>query len=55
MGKRVGLPPLFRERLEIRLDENLDGLFAGTYLDPDRRVAEIDLVRGLDTSATTSL
>jgi hypothetical protein len=33
-----------RECLEIRLDENLDGLFAGINLDTNRRVAEIDLV-----------
>ena len=37
-------PTLFRERLESRLDENLDGLFAGINLDTNRRVAEIDLV-----------
>src|SRR5258708_4424774 len=35
---------LFRERLEIRLDENLDGLFARINLDTNGRVAEIDLV-----------
>jgi hypothetical protein len=35
---------LLEERLEIRLDENLDGLFAGINLDTNRRVAEIDLV-----------
>ena len=37
-------PSLLRERVEIRLDENLDGLFAGIDLDTNRRVAEIDLV-----------
>ena len=37
-------PTLFREHLEIRLDENLDGLFAGMNLDTDGRVAEIDLM-----------
>ena len=37
-------PTFLRERLEIRLDENLDGLFAGINLDTNRRVAEIDLV-----------
>ncbi len=37
-------PTLLRERVEIRLDENLDGLFAGINLDTNRRVAEIDLV-----------
>jgi hypothetical protein len=35
---------LLGERLKIRLDENLDGLFAGINLDTNRRVAEIDLV-----------
>ena len=37
-------PPLLRERLEIRLDENFDGLFARINLDTNGRVAEIDLV-----------
>src|SRR4029077_9581694 len=37
-------PPLLLERLEIRLDENLGGLFARINLDPNGRVAEIDLV-----------
>jgi len=37
-------PTLLWERLGIRLDENLDGLFTGINLDPNRRVAEIDLV-----------
>jgi hypothetical protein len=37
-------PMLLRERLEIRLDENLDGLFAGINLNANGRVAEIDLV-----------
>jgi len=37
-------PPLLREHLEIRLDENLDGLFARINLDTNGRVAEIDLV-----------
>jgi hypothetical protein len=37
-------PTFLRERVEICLDENLDGLFAGINLDPNRRVAEIDLV-----------
>ena len=36
---------LLRERLEIRLDENLHGLFAGINLDPKGRVANVDLVR----------
>ena len=37
-------PTLLRERLEIRLDENLDGLFAGINLDTNGRVAKVDLV-----------
>ena len=37
-------PTFLRELFEIRLDENLDGLFAGINLDTNRRVAEIDLV-----------
>jgi hypothetical protein len=37
-------PTLLWERLKIRPDENLDGLFAGINLDTNRRVAEIDLV-----------
>ena len=37
-------PTLLWERLKIRPDENLDGLFAGVNLDTNRRVAEIDLV-----------
>jgi hypothetical protein len=36
--------PLFWERLEISLDENLNGLFAGVNLDTNRRVAKIDFV-----------
>ena len=32
------------ERLEVRLDENFDGLFAGVDLDTDSLVAEVDLV-----------
>jgi len=44
-------PTLLRERLEIGLDENLDGLFAGINLDPNRRVAEIDLVASSVCSA----
>ena len=42
--ERGEAPPLLRERLEIRLDENLDGLFARINLDTNARVAEIDLV-----------
>jgi hypothetical protein len=37
-------PMLLLERLEIRLDENLDGLFAVMDLDTKRRVAKVDLV-----------
>jgi hypothetical protein len=37
-------PTLLWEHLGIRLDEILDGLFAGINLDTNRRVAEIDLV-----------
>jgi hypothetical protein len=35
---------LLRERLEIRPDENLDGLLAGINLDTNRRVAKGDLM-----------
>jgi hypothetical protein len=44
-------PTLLRVRFEIRLDENLDGLFAGINLDTNRRVAEIDLVASSVCSA----
>jgi hypothetical protein len=37
-------PTLLRERLEIRLDENLDGLFAGINLHAYGRVAKVNLV-----------
>jgi hypothetical protein len=37
-------PTLLWQRLEIRLDENLDGLFAGINLDADGRVAKVNLV-----------
>jgi hypothetical protein len=37
-------PSLFREGLEIRLDKNLDGLFAGVDLDPNRSIAKVNLV-----------
>jgi hypothetical protein len=37
-------PTLLCERLEICVDENLDGLFAGINLDTNRRVAKVDLV-----------
>src|ERR1700732_2321578 len=37
-------PTFLRERLEIRLDENLDGLFAGINLDTNRLVTKVDLV-----------
>jgi hypothetical protein len=34
----------FRERLEIRRDENLHGLFAGINLDTNGRIAKFNLV-----------
>jgi hypothetical protein len=34
-------PPFLRVRLEIRLDEDLDGLLAGVYFEADRCIAEI--------------
>jgi hypothetical protein len=37
-------PTFLPEHLEIRLDENLNGLFAGMNLDPNRRVAKFNLV-----------
>jgi hypothetical protein len=37
-------PTLLWERLKIRPDENLDGLFAGINLDTNRRVAKLNLV-----------
>jgi hypothetical protein len=37
-------PTLLRERLEIRLDENLDVLFAVINLDTNWRVAKVKLV-----------
>jgi hypothetical protein len=37
-------PTFLRERLGIRLDKNLDGLFAGVDLDTDGSVAEVNLV-----------
>jgi hypothetical protein len=37
-------PTLLRERLEISLDENLVGLFAGINLDTKRRVAKAHLM-----------
>jgi hypothetical protein len=37
-------PTLLWEHLGIRLDENLDGLFAGINLDTNRRFAKVDLV-----------
>ena len=35
---------LFWERFEVSLDENLDGLFAGVNLDPNGRIAKVNLV-----------
>ena len=32
------------ERVEVRLDKNLDGLFAGVDLDSNSIVAKVDLV-----------
>jgi hypothetical protein len=37
-------PTLFRERLEISLDRNLDGLFTGKNPDANRRIAKVNLV-----------
>ena len=37
-------PTFLRERIEIRLDENFDGLVAGINLDTNGRVAKINLV-----------
>jgi hypothetical protein len=37
-------PTLLWEHVEIRLDENLDGLFAGMNVDTNRRVAKVNLV-----------
>jgi hypothetical protein len=37
-------PTPLGERLEVRLDENLDGLFAGVDLDSNGVVAKVDLV-----------
>ena len=44
MLSRANRRRLLGQGLGIRLDENLDGLFAGINLDTNRRVAEIDLV-----------
>ncbi len=35
---------LLWERFEVSLDENLDGLFAGVNLDPNGRIAKVNLV-----------
>ena len=48
-------PTFLRERLEIRLDENLDGLFAGINLDTNGRVVEIDLVSSPVRSANNGV
>src|SRR5271156_2841833 len=37
-------PTLLRQRLEIRLDKNLNRLFAGINLDTNRRIAKVHLV-----------
>jgi hypothetical protein len=44
MVEKGEAPTFFRHRIEIRLDENLDGLFAGINLDTKGRVAKVDLV-----------
>jgi hypothetical protein len=43
-GENGEAPTRLRERLEIRFDENLDGLFAGVDLDANSVVAKVDLV-----------
>jgi len=48
-------PTPLRERLEIRIDENLDGLFARINLDTNGRVAEIDLVASSVRSANNGM
>src|SRR5882757_9773622 len=48
-------PTFLREHLGIRLDENLDGLFAGINLDANGRVAEIDLVSSSVRSANNGV
>jgi hypothetical protein len=40
-------PTILRECLEIRLDENLDGLFAVINLDTKRCAAKLDLVASI--------
>jgi len=42
--QRGEAPTLFWDRLEIRLDEDLDGLVAVINLDTNRRVAKLNLV-----------
>jgi hypothetical protein len=37
-------PPLFRMRLEVCLNEYLHRLLTGVHFDPERRIAEINLV-----------
>jgi hypothetical protein len=48
-------PTLLGERLKIRLDENLDGLFAGINLDTNRRVAKFNLVSSSVRSANNGV
>ena len=48
-------PTFLRKRLEIRLDENLHGLFAGIKLHTNGRVAEIDLVSSSFRSANNGV
>jgi hypothetical protein len=37
-------PTLLRERLEVRLNEYLDGLLTGVNLNANRRIAKVNLV-----------
>jgi hypothetical protein len=48
-------PTLLRERLEICLDVNLDGLIAGINLDTDRSVAKVNLVASSVFSSNDSV
>jgi hypothetical protein len=48
-------PILLWERVEIRLDENLDGLFARINLDANRRVAKVDRVASPVLSSNDSV
>jgi hypothetical protein len=48
-------PTLLRERLEIRLDENFDGLVAGINLDTNGRVAKVNLAASSVFSSNDSV